>query len=157
MIIIPCLNCYTAVRVMGEPDVVHSLVGNQSEFWPSKFTCISCGNSCEGMLESEVEAAVLFKMKVRELTAEEMYAAQHGLGTPDEMVCNGSMVRELFSKSVKKVHGYDITGTTRYCIDHLEFEDGTKLYLGASPSGAIVYRIARPISYTQKVLEESNG
>ena len=157
MLIVPCFNCYTAVRVMGEPTHVGQLVGESSEFWPKGYRCVSCDKRCDGMAEVDVEGAVLQRMKVRELSAEEMLAAQHGLGTPDEMLCDGATVRELFKQPVKKIHGYDIKGTTRFCIDALELEDGTKVHLGSSPSGAVVYRISRPISYTQRALEEGNG
>jgi hypothetical protein len=83
-----------------------------------------------------------------------MLAAQSGLGTPEEMLCSGTTVRELLKQPVKKVHGYDLKGTTRFCLDALELEDGTKIHLGAGPSGAVVYRISRPFSYVQRALEE---
>lgn len=156
MLIVPCFACYTAVRVMGEPDAVFELVGEGSDFWPATYHCVLCGKRCDGMLESDVEVAALQKMKVRELSPEEMLAAQSGLGTPEEMLCSGTTVRELLKQPVKKVHGYDLKGTTRFCLDALELEDGTKIHLGAGPSGAVVYRISRPFSYAQRALEETN-
>ena len=156
MFIVPCTGCYTAVRVMGEPTKVSHLVGENSEYWPNGYTCVCCGSKCEGMHERDVEDAVLHRMKVRDLSAEEMIAAQEGLGTPDEMLCTGASVRELLQKPIKKVHGFDLPGTTRFCVDALELEDGTKIHFGSSPSGAVVYRISRPISYTERALGEED-
>jgi hypothetical protein len=155
MLIVPCLECFTAVRVLGEPDRVNALVGENSDFWPDHYTCVSCGRGCEGILEIEATADALSRLKVRELTAEEYFAALMGLGTPDEMVCDGATVRELLQIPIKKVVGQDIRGTTRFCLTELELENGIRLFFGASAHGAIVYRIARPISYTQRVLEET--
>lgn len=157
MIIVPCFNCYTAVRVMGESSRVAELVGEESDFWPDSFRCVSCGKRCEGLSEDQVEPEALARMKVKELGPEEMLAAQEGFGVPEEMLCTSGAVRELFAKKVKTVHGRDVRGTSRFIIDHIEFEDGVKMYLAASPSGAVVYRISRPHSYTEKVLEETSG
>ncbi len=158
MIIVPCFHCYTAVRVMGEPSHVTELVGVSSEFWPDKFRCVNCHHPCEGLAEEEVESSALERMKVRELSPEEMIAAQEGFGTPEEMLCSSGAVKELFENNkVKKVYGYDVAGTTRFIIDSLEFENGVRMFLAASPGGAVVFRISRPHSYTQKVLEEING
>lgn len=158
MIIVPCFRCYTAVRVMGEITRVHDLVGESSEYWPDKFHCVNCHRPCEGLLEEEVDAAVLERMKVKELSPDEMLAAQEGFGTPEEMICSSGAVTELFEKNaVKKVHGYEPSGTTRFIIDCIEFENGVRMHLAASPGGAVVFRISRPYSYTKKVLEEING
>ncbi len=154
MIIVPCLECYTAVRVLGEADRVHMLVGTKSEYWPDHYTCVACGRSCEGILEIEATADALSRMKMRELTAEEYYAALQGLGTPDEMVCDAVTVRELLRQPIKKVGGSTIAGTTRFCLTDIELESGVKLHFGASTHGAVVYRISRPISYTARALEE---
>lgn len=151
--LVPCMNCYTCVRVIDDPVQTALLVGQQSEFWPDKYTCIACGKPCEGLLENEAENNALERMKVRDLTAPELFAALHGLGTPDEMQCDGATVRELLTRPIKGVQGRTPPGTARFILESLELEDGTKLYFGASPSGACVYRITRPVSYTQKALE----
>jgi hypothetical protein len=94
-------------------------------------------------------------MKMRELTPDEMFAAQLGLGTPDEMLCDLATVREVFStKKVKRAVGQTVSGTSRTCLHLLEFEDGSRMFFGSSSHGAIVYRISRPFSYVKKVTEE---
>lgn len=157
MFVVPCNACYTAVRVMGEPDRVSAMIGKNSEYADRGYICVSCGSKCGGLEEDEIDLSLLQKMKLRDLSPEEMLAAQEGLGTPEEMLCTGATVRDLLKAPIKKVHGFDIPGTTRFCVDMLELEDGTKLHLGSSPSGAVVYRIVRPFSYTQKALEECGG
>lgn len=156
MILVTCPRCLTAVRVMGEPAEVDSLVGKNSEFWSDRYTCVSCGAArCEGLPEGDIDPEDLPKLKIRELSPQEMYAAQMGLGTPDEMQCDAATVRSLLSgKPLKAVHGFTVPNTTRFCLTELETEDGTKLHLGASPHGAVVYRISRPFSYARNVLEE---
>lgn len=156
MLVVPCFSCYTAVRVMSAPDKVAELVGALSDYWPDKYVCIVCGKKCEGLPESDVETAVLQRMKVRDLSAEEFLAALEGFGLPEEMLCTGASVREVLQgRPIKLLHGRDLRGTTRFCIDSIELEDGTKIHFGASPMGAVVYRISRPISYTQNVLAEN--
>lgn len=156
MLLVPCTHCYTVVRVIGEPDLVNSLVGVNSEFWPDRYTCVTCSKNCLGVVEAEADAGDLVRMKVRDLTPNEMYAAQLGLGTPDEMQCDAATVRGLLGQGIKRVFGQDIRGTTRFCLVALEVQDGTTLHFGASPHGAVVFRISRPISYTQKALEETS-
>ena len=156
MILVPCMQCYTVIRVLGDREEISSLVGPRSEFWPSKFTCVHCEAACEGILETEAEPGALAKMKVRDLSAHEFFVALHGNGLPDEIQCDAATVQELFqTKRVKKLQAQDIRGTTRCVLEFVEFEDGTKVFLGSSAPGAVVYRITRPISYAKKVLDGS--
>lgn len=153
--LVPCLNCYTAIRVIDDVEQTSHLVGPGSEFWPDKYPCVSCSSLCEAIPEHEAEPDALARMKIKDLTAPELYAALMGLGTPDEMICDGATVRELLAgKTIKKVHGKDLPNTTRFLAEVLELDDGTKLYLGAASQGAVVYRITRPVSYTNKVLAD---
>lgn len=151
--LVPCLECYTTVRLIDEPAVITDLVGEKSEFWPDKYVCVSCGKRCEAIKESEAEPEALKKMKLKELNAQEFLAALHGFGTPDEMLCDAATVRELFRRPIKHVAGYTIPNTSRFLLETIELEDGTKIYFGAGAAGACVYRITRPISYTDKVLQ----
>jgi hypothetical protein len=154
MLLIVCMNCHTAVRVMGNEQELNVLVGKDSEYWPDKYTCVTCDQPCEGMAEHEADQQALLQMKVRDLTPQEFYAALNGLGTPDEMRCDGATVREIFqTKKVVKVQGADLLGTTRFVLHELVFEDGTMMSFGAGPRGAVVFRIKRAVSYAKKVLD----
>ena len=43
---------------------------------------------------------------------------------------------------IKRVSAQQIRGSHRSIIDHIELEDGTKVYLASSAFGATIYRIA---------------
>lgn len=152
--LVPCMSCYAAVRVIDDPATTRMLVGPESEFWPNKYDCLSCGEKCEAISESDAEPAAIARMKLKDLSAQEYYAALLGLGTPDEMNCDASTVNELMKKPVKKVHGRQLPNTQRFLLEAIELEDGTKLHFGAGAAGAVIYRITRPISYTEKALSD---
>lgn len=152
--LVPCLQCYSAVRVIDDPTSIQLLVGKGSEFSPDKYPCVVCSELCTAIAESEAEAEALQKLKVRDLNAQEYYAALNGLGTPDEMICDEATVTELLAKPVKKVVGYNLPGTTRFLVETVEVEGGIKLHFGAGAAGAVVYRITRPTSYTQRALSD---
>ena len=44
--IVPCLHCYAAVRVIGDIATVNALVGGNSEFYPDKYACVVCEKPC---------------------------------------------------------------------------------------------------------------
>ncbi len=148
------MHCYTAIRVIGDPSQIVTLVGSNSEWWPNKYTCVVCDKLCEAIAESDAEPAALDKMKVRDLEPEEYYAALHGLGTPDEMTCDAATVRELLTKPIKKIMGHTVPNTQRFLLEYLEVDGGVKLYFGAGAQGAVIYRIVRPTSYTDRVLND---
>ncbi len=150
--LVPCMECCTVVRVIGDAATIAFLVGQNSEFFPDKYPCISCNKPCVAISESDAEPAALARMKQRDLEPEEYFAALNGLGTPDEMVCDAATVRELLSKPVKKVVGRTLPNTQRFLVESIEVEGGTKLYFGAGAAGAVIYRIVRPISYTERAL-----
>ena len=149
MIAVVCTACNHAVHVIGEVSEVDMLVGQRSDFWPDKYKCWDCGTNMEGFLTPEISAAVLNKLFIYELTAHEAFAAFMGLGLPQERVVEADTVLELFEKVGLKVKGKSYRGEQRYFIDAIEFPNGMKLHLAASPHGAAVYRITKPHSYTR--------
>lgn len=163
MIVVACLPCARAVRVMpafagdpGSAQQLDQLVGRRSDFWPDKFPCPWCGKWATGMLEHEADTRVLQVMSLQDLTPDEAFAAFNGLGFPDEQRCSLESVQALLLESpVRKVLGKSVSGMERTIIDALELWDGSKVYFGAGAEGAVVYRITRPVSYTAKVLKES--
>jgi hypothetical protein len=163
MIVIVCLPCSSAIRVMpgnvanaSSVQDLDALVGRRSDFWPDQFPCPSCGKPSTGMLEREADARVLGLMALRDLTPQEAFAAFNGLGFPDERKCSLEEVQALLREQpVRRVSGTDVVGAARTIIDFLELWDGTKVYFGAGAEGAVIYRITRPVSYTQKALGSS--
>lgn len=164
MIVISCLPCALAIRVMPASVTsvaslreVTELVGVRSEFWPNKFPCPRCEKMCTGVPEELVDARIYGVMELRDLTPIEAFAVFNGMGFPNEQKCSLTTVRELLSEHpVRKVNGSDVEGQERAVIDSIELWDGTVLHLGASPAGAVVYRVVKPTSYAARV-EDVHG
>lgn len=148
MILIACLSCHTALRISGDHDEMTNLYGPGSDWYPDKYPCpiMNCGKFAEIITASGPEA--MRGLDVHELTANEAFCAFNGLGMPAERDCSATAVTTLFEKHpVAKLAVRHIKGTHRSVIDWLEFDDGSRLYLGSSAYGATVYRIAKPHSY----------
>lgn len=141
-----CTTCLMAVRLLGKsPEDV-------AEMFPNQELKCSCGTAFEFLFENEVEARVFPKLRIVDLTLEEFFLYLEGMGLPEERLCSEEEVQKVFStKKIKKVAVHTILNTTKSHIDHFVFEDGTKLYLGSSKHGAVVYRIAPPPNYVERV------
>lgn len=152
MILITCATPHV-FRVVGDPQEVCQLIGEQSEFWPDKYTCPRCQEEAKAIREDDIDPDSLAGIDIQAIEAQEMFRAQNGLGLPDEQVCDRVTVEELLRATpIRKVAGHDIQGARRFCLEWFELADGTKMYFGASTHGAIVYRITRPISHVKEVL-----
>lgn len=155
MILIVCSDCRLALRVLDTSEEALYLIGEKSEGWP-KATCCRCGAAAQRLLEIEAEPRALSLLEVIDLTAKEAFMALNGLGLPTEQRCSLESVTTLLKEQpIRKVLGVDVPGTERCMLDHLELWDGTKVYLGASPHGAVVYRIAPPHSYTKMATDHA--
>jgi len=155
MIVVVCSNasCGAAFRVMGDPVEVNHLVGASSSFWPNRYTCPSCEAAATGVLESDIDVRTL--PSLRDLEAQELFQALNGMGLPEEQDCTiESVTKVLLDQRIVKVIGHSIEGTRRYCLEHVEFDDGRRLYFAAGSHGATAYRLTLPIKHTEKVLEE---
>jgi hypothetical protein len=164
MIVIICIPCEFAIRVMPvnvsnmrSAQELDQLVGKASSFWPDHYPCPRCGKNALGFHESTVDQKVLQAMTLQEATPQEAFAALNGLGFPDEQRCSLETVQELLlGMPVRRVIGKNVTGQERTLIDALELWDGTRVHFGAGAEGACIYRITKPVSYTQKTLSETN-
>lgn len=163
MIVVTCLHCTLAIRVMPrragqQADVreLRELVGDQSDFWPNKFPCPHCSKPCVGLMEELVDERAYALLKLHDLTPVEAFAAFSGMGFPEEQQCSMATLQELFKEQpVRKIIGSDVEGQARAVLDTIELWDGTKIHFGASPAGAVVYRIVRPPSLAAKVEDKS--
>jgi hypothetical protein len=150
MIVIPCTACAFALRVIGNLEEIDALVGRSSRWWPGAYPCPQCQAACPAMLEVEAEADALAWLRIVDVGPQEAYAALEGFGLPYERSCKAADVRELLSTHrVSSVTCRDV-GNDRSCVEHIELEDGTRLYFGASAVGAVVYRITRKVSYVER-------
>jgi hypothetical protein len=152
MILIICPKCRCGLRVTGEHEEVHSLVGQASDFWPNKFECYRCGKPAAGVMELEFESKL--PIDLIEVNPQEAFAAVQGFGLPSERMCDKLTLNELLEEQrVTKVVGKDIVGSQRVMVDYLELADGSRIYLGSSNEGAVVYKITRPHSYVEALKE----
>ena len=149
MIAVVCTSCKNMLQVIGELSEVDHLVGQRSEFWPDKYKCFACGGSATGFLMPQISAAALGELNVHSVTAAEAFAALNGLGLPEERTCCADVIVPMLESLGLKVKGKEFRGTARYFLDELELPDGTKLFFGASPYGAAIYRITKPHSYRE--------
>lgn len=158
-LVVVCPGCGAVFRVLQTEqgtDVDH-LVGRNSTYWPDGYTCPRCGSAAQGCDELDLPRGAQ-TTDVLDLTAGELLAALHGLGLPDEQQCDFDRVATLLTTTrLKRIEGSTVAGTNRCMLDHLQLEDGTKIYLGASSHGAVVYRVVKPTSYVQRVLAETSS
>lgn len=142
MITVVCSQCTAAVRVTGAESEILSLF---NDWWPAQFPCPRCRGTAR--IVEAIEQTALSVLDVYDLTPTEAFKAFSGLGLPTEQECGPMAVRLAFQQPVKTVQARLIKGSNRSVIDSIEFADGTLLYLGASPYGAIVYRIAEAVPH----------
>jgi hypothetical protein len=165
MIVIVCIPCAFAVRVMPtqvtaamSTQEVDQLIGRNSDFWPDQYPCLKCGKHARGMVEEAADPRVLATMELRDLTPHEAFSAFNGFGLPEEQSCSLEAVSKLLlGTPIRKVVGSNVRGAQRTIIDSLELWDGTRVYFGAGAEGAVIYRIAAPVSLTDQVLSESRS
>jgi len=149
MLVIVCRQCLHAIRVMGDPSEVGSILGEGSPFWPNGYICFSCGAAAEILLEPEIDAAVVATLNMYNLSPVEALAALHGLGMPHERNCYKEELDRIFAEYEIKLHGRQHREQARYYLDSIELKDGTRVFFAPSPHGACIYRIAKPHRYSE--------
>lgn len=155
MILVICTSpaCGAQYRCIGGPREIETLVGKYSEFYPDKYRCPSCMSPAQFAYEAYVNPSTLTKL--RDLEAQELFRGMHGLGLPEEQICDAETVTKLLTEQkVKRVVGQQIRATARFNLEYIEFESGHRMYFGASTHGALIYRITEPMNHTDKALEE---
>lgn len=157
--VIVCLTCRQAIRVMGDPTEGQFLIGDKSEFWPDRYPCFNCSGKARGYHEPELEPEVIHSLQFHNLSPIEAFMAFEGLGIPEEQNCVEEVVHGLLTgHAVKKVEGRQHPYQTRFYIDSIEFDNGVVMYLSASPQGACVYRVRKPFKgYAEKVLQDGQA
>jgi len=146
VIVVTCAKCGLTIRSAG--DGLEHLLGQGSDWYPDRYPCPRCAAKARILVGGDYpENAV-------DLNPEEMFAAFHGLGMPAEREFGETVVRGAMNGAkIRKVHTRSV-GKGRCCVDRIELEDGTTLYLGASTYGAVVYRMSAVHSYADSVLKD---
>jgi hypothetical protein len=141
-----------AVRVMGNPTQIDSLVGEHSDFWPDKYPCPHCEKPTFAAREMDVDPKIYTSFTLTDVSPEEAFSALHGLGLPKELECGIDAVEAVLKEHpVRRIIGATVPGTSRCCIHQLELWDGTRLFFGAGAAGAVIYRMVRPRSFVEKL------
>lgn len=151
MILIVCQKCKCGLRISpGEEEEAETLFGRSSDFFPDRYPCFRCGEFCS--LVPAAQPAALTVLEIHDVSPAEAFAAFHGLGVPSEHECSPSALRDAFRNSpVKSLVSRPVRNSTRTVLEAILLEDGTKIYLGSSAEGAVVYRISKGHSYVAEV------
>ncbi len=101
-----------------------------------------------------IESITAAALAIRDLTPLEAFHAFSGLGFPEERDCGPTAVTQaLLNGKVASLDTKLVRGSNRSVIYSLTMEDGTKLFLGSSPYGAMVYRLSKPQSAVERLHE----
>lgn len=148
-----CLRCQLAIRVIETGPQTDMLIGEQSDFWPMRYPCPQCGRNTKCEQDNDVSAERRKGLRLIDLTPKEAFIAYSGVGLPTERVFGAEELEtKLKETPIKAVVGNPVDqSSSRYVIDHLELWDGTKVYFGASPLGAVIYRVAPPPEYAKNL------
>ncbi len=136
MLLFVCAGCPKAVRCMDLPDgVVPQEIPNSAE-------CAKCGSSFSLIPERMAGPEALSTLEIQDLTFEELYYWSSTGALPHERPSDASSVTAaLVGRSITSV-GVDRRVQGAAVVTHLVLDDGTRVYFGASPYGAVVYRLA---------------
>jgi len=157
LITLACLECRLALRTAGDHGEIDGLLIH-TEWYPDRYPCPRSG--CQGFmtLTDAIASDELDRLEIHDLSPQEVFQAMQGMGLPSEKACSVEHVQEAMAQ--KRVLSLDIravSGTSRSVVYSILMEDGVRIYLGSSPQGATVYRIAPKRSLAQEVLGEQPG
>lgn len=155
MITLACLTCHLALQISGEHSELDYLVGMRSDWYPDRYPCPRSGCESSMVLTDTIEPAALSKLEIHHLNPQEAYQALHGMGLPEERHCNDKAVLlALVGRTVKSVETQDLGGANRTVLHSITLDNDCRIYVGSSPFGALVYRIASPPNAVQRALAE---
>lgn len=158
MITLACLTCRLAIRTTAKTDEtveLDFLVGMKSEWYPDRYPCPS--PECLGLmtLTDTIASEELKNLELYDLTPQEAFQALNGCGLPQERGCTKEAVIEAMTgQEVTSIEVFTVPNTRSSILKSIQLSNGYRIYLGAGPAGATVYRIAPPRSY---VKELANG
>jgi hypothetical protein len=144
------VSCSAILRVAGfDGDEVNLLIGRESEWFPDKYPCPTCGERMA--VHTKCPEA---DPKFIDLSPQEAYSAFCGAGLPSEQECSASRVRELLiTQRITDVRVRHIRGTNRCTLDQIILENGLTLHMASSTHGASVYRIQAPGAFVEALDE----
>lgn len=141
MILYLCHACKLALRVMESQASDAMIVGPSSSFWHATIECPRCDQrGMRSALESQVD---LSGAHIFDLSPEECFRVLCGDGLPEQRMFTPDDVTQLLTTHrVTGVVASHVPATGLVSIEKLVLSGGQRMYLAASPAGAVVYRIA---------------
>ena len=155
MITLACLTCHLAIRTTGETLEVDFLVGMKSEWYPDKYPCPSL--ECTGLmtLTDTIASEDLVDLELYDLTPQEAFQALNGLGLPTERGCSEeNVLAAMVNQKIAALDLFTVTNTKHSILRSIQLENGYRIFFGAGPMGATVYRIAPPRSHVKELSGE---
>ena len=131
------------IRVTGRDDRIAELAGDESHWYPDQYPNPVRDQYELGSVAEAADASALGNVELKELSAEEAFVALSGLGFPEERDCRPCAVRQQFASAVRRIEAEPLPGTNRTLIRSIVFDEGSELFLGAAPEGAIAYRLSK--------------
>lgn len=139
-----CATCGTVVRVIGDAVEIDHLVGERSSFWPEGYVCPRCDGVAVAVPAGKQSSEMFLGRpgeSLFELTPVEAFALFSGLGLPAERKCSVQEIEQTMLEGVVRWGLETDPRNARTYLKWLETQQGTRLYLGAGPNGAVVFRI----------------
>lgn len=161
MMLVVCasVSCKTVTRIYASSvSELTGLVGERSEWWPSRYKCPSCEGQATAVYEGRVDPNEFQGFDIRSLEAADFFRFMMGVGLPEEMECQLEVLVEIFKAGkVAKLAGHPVRGSKHFCMDWMEMEDGTRLYFGASSHGATIFRITKKTNFAEREAGDDTG
>jgi hypothetical protein len=155
VITLACVNCLLAMRTTGEFSEVDYLIGIKCDWYPDRYPCPRSGCFGKMTLTDVIEPRLLDQLEVHDLTPQEVFQALQGMGLPKERACTVEDVHAvLHGQRVIFLDLQSVPNSTRSVLHSFTMESGQRVFLGSSPQGAVVYRIAPPRQVAKEVLGE---
>ena len=153
MYVFPCRACGVCTRVAsGSADTasIDYLVGEHSPF-AGNYKCCKCDSPVHIHKEKATAGSdLLTGLSFVDLTPQEFFQAQHGIGVPAERVVTKEAVVSLLTQN--KV--VDVVVTVEQgdvAVHELRLSNGYRLYLASTMAGPTVYRIRPPHNRSEHV------
>ncbi len=161
MMLVVCssIACKTVTRIYaGSVNELTNLVGERCEWWANKYKCPSCERQATAVYEGQVDPNEFQGFSVRSLEAADFFRFMMGVGLPEEMNCDPNTLADVFrSGKVTQIKGHAIRGSSHFCVEWLEMEDGTRLYFGSSSHGAAIFRITKKSNFAERETGDGTG